>query len=241
MQTEINLGNFFLRRKDIGDNFGGQDKNDAKAIKDVIDTKVDKDGNKVLSTYDFNATYKNALDGLGQTIANAVGNLDIVEVVGNNLPTSNIKTNKLYLKNNGSSSSENKYDVYIRVNNEWEKIDSLGFDISQYLTKSEAQNTYQPQGNYLTSVANGNITNGAVTLAKLNSDVYDTTNGGTSSSSNKLITSNAVFNGLSGKESTSNKVTSISSSSTDTQYPSAKAVKTYVDNIIGTIDNWLVQ
>ena len=36
-------------------------------------------------------------------------------------------------------------------------------------------------------------------------------------------------------EMTSNKVTSVSASSTDTQYPSAKAVKTYVDTAIGDI------
>ena len=36
-----------------------------------------------------------------------------------------------------------------------------------------------------------------------------------------------------GKEDTSNKVTSISSSSTNTQYPTAKAVHDYVDDLIG--------
>ena len=42
---------------------------------------------------------------------------------------------------------------------------------------------------------------------------------------------------ISGKEDTSNKVTSISSSSTNTQYPSALAVKNYVDTVIGGIEN----
>lgn len=36
---------------------------------------------------------------------------------------------------------------------------------------------------------------------------------------------------VSGKENTSNKVTSLSSSSTDTQYPSAKCVYTLIGNL----------
>lgn len=42
---------------------------------------------------------------------------------------------------------------------------------------------------------------------------------------------------ISGKENTSNKVTSISASSTNTQYPSALAVKNYVDTALGVIEN----
>lgn len=42
---------------------------------------------------------------------------------------------------------------------------------------------------------------------------------------------------ISGKENTSNKVTAISSNSTNAQYPSALAVKTYVDTVIGGIEN----
>lgn len=42
---------------------------------------------------------------------------------------------------------------------------------------------------------------------------------------------------VSGKENTSNKVTSISGSSTNEQYPSALAVKNYVDSALGVIEN----
>lgn len=50
--------------------------------------------------------------------------------------------------------------------------------------------------------------------------------GGTNkdSGSKKLATENYVTTSISGKENTSNKVTSLSSSSTNTQYPSAKLV-----------------
>lgn len=56
------------------------------------------------------------------------------------------------------------------------------------------------------------------------------------SGSGNVITSGGVYNALqnvtpSGVELTANKVTSLSSSSTDTQYPSAKAVYSLVGNI----------
>ena len=54
----------------------------------------------------------------------------------------------------------------------------------------------------------------------------------TSGSSN-TITSGGVYSALLNKESTGNKVTSISSSSTDTQYPSAKCVYNAIQNAGG--------
>ena len=44
-----------------------------------------------------------------------------------------------------------------------------------------------------------------------------------------------VDNRITGKENISNKVTHLSSSSTDTEYPSAKCVYDYVDDLIGDI------
>ena len=55
-----------------------------------------------------------------------------------------------------------------------------------------------------------------------------------------IITASAtdvVIPDVSGKENTSNKVTSISESSTNEQYPSALAVKNYVDSALGVIEN----
>ena len=43
------------------------------------------------------------------------------------------------------------------------------------------------------------------------------------------------------KEDSTNKVTSISSSSTDTQYPSAKCVYGYIDDLIGDIEEDMLQ
>jgi len=44
---------------------------------------------------------------------------------------------------------------------------------------------------------------------------------------------------VAGKEDTANKVTSLSSSSTDTEYPSAKCVYDYVDTLVGNADTLL--
>ena len=49
--------------------------------------------------------------------------------------------------------------------------------------------------------------------------------------SDHLVTSGGVYSAVSGKENTSNKVTSLSSNSTDTQYPSAKCVYDIVGDI----------
>ena len=46
-----------------------------------------------------------------------------------------------------------------------------------------------------------------------------------------------VHQNISGKENISDKVTAITSSCTNTQYPSALAVKNYVDAVIGGIEN----
>lgn len=43
------------------------------------------------------------------------------------------------------------------------------------------------------------------------------------------------------KEDSSNKVTSLSSSSTNTQYPSAKCVYDYIENLIGNIEEDMLQ
>ena len=66
-----------------------------------------------------------------------------------------------------------------------------------------------------------------------------------SSSSLSAVATSGSYNDLNNKpdlsvyELSSNKVTSISSSSTDTQYPSAKCVYDYIDTIVGDINSAL--
>lgn len=68
---------------------------------------------------------------------------------------------------------------------------------------------------------------------KLSSDLVSDTN-----KTNKFVTEQEKTT-WNGKEDASNKVTTISSSSTDTQYPSALAVYNYVDTIVGDINTLL--
>lgn len=49
----------------------------------------------------------------------------------------------------------------------------------------------------------------------------------------------SIQDALDGKESTSNRVTSLSYQSTDNQYPSAKAVIDAINNAANTIDNYV--
>ena len=70
---------------------------------------------------------------------------------------------------------------------------------------------------------------------KLSADLVDDTN-----STNKFVSSTEKRS-WNAKENASNKVTSLTSSSTDTQYPSAKAVYDYVGDVVGDIDTLLAE
>ena len=71
---------------------------------------------------------------------------------------------------------------------------------------------------------------GIIPNARLNIDTMPT------SASTNTITSGAVYTALSGKQDTSNLVTSVSSSSTDSQYPSAKLFYDTVGDIESAIN-----
>lgn len=69
-----------------------------------------------------------------------------------------------------------------------------------------------------------------------NKPTIPTTTSSVTSGSSAALTSGGAYSALSEKEDTSNKVTSISSSSTDTQYPSARAVYTQIGNVEAALD-----
>ena len=100
-----------------------------KELKRLVDLKADSD-----TVYTKSQTM--TVSEINQAIANGVGNIEIFEVV-QELPTTNIKGNKFYLTPNGENIEKNVYDINIYVNNNWETIDSLEFDISNYPTTSE--------------------------------------------------------------------------------------------------------
>ena len=64
--------------------------------------------------------------------------------VVNELPTENIDDKTMYLKSNGTSETQNIYDEYLYVNNNWEHIGSTAttVDLSEYLKVSDADEKY---------------------------------------------------------------------------------------------------
>lgn len=71
-----------------------------------------------------------------------------VEVV-QTLPTENIDTHTIYLVPKTGETSDN-YDEYIYINNAWEHIGSTTVDLSNYYTKTEADNLLSAKQNTLT-------------------------------------------------------------------------------------------
>ena len=58
-----------------------------------------------------------------------------------NLPTSNISNTTIYLKKTGDD-TQNLYTEYIYANSKWEQLGTQKLDLSGYLTKTDASNTY---------------------------------------------------------------------------------------------------
>lgn len=69
-------------------------------------------------------------------ILEEISKITLFEVVSQ-LPTNNIRKNRLYLKLNSLAETENLYDIYLYVNNKWEKLDSLELRIGDYYKASE--------------------------------------------------------------------------------------------------------
>ena len=128
---------------------------------------------------------------------------------------------------------ENNYAEYIYVDNAWELLGKIGVqvDLSNYYTKQEVNNlipdeladladdsTHRLVTDTEKSIWNGkyNKPSGGIPKTDLDSSVQ--------TSLGKADTSLQEHQDISGKEDKANKVTSLSSSSTDTQYPSAKTV-----------------
>lgn len=57
------------------------------------------------------------------------------------LPTGNISKTTIYLKKTGTD-TQNLYTEYIYVNSKWEQLGTQKLDLSGYLTKTDASNTY---------------------------------------------------------------------------------------------------
>ena len=95
-------------------------------------------------------TNPTTLSGYGITDAK------IAIAVVTDLPTGNISDTTIYLKKTGSD-TQNLYTEYIYVDGKWEQLGTQKLDLSGYLTKTDASNTYL--GMYATAVSAGSATN----------------------------------------------------------------------------------
>lgn len=135
-----------------------------------------------------------------QSIQNSIANIELIEIV-QSLPTSNISTKKLYFKRNTSSESENLYDIYAYVNNNWEHIDALNIDISEYLKKADlGAGTGLSKNGTTLSISNSGVTatqlaSNAVEEAKIKNGAVTTDKIGASAVTSAKIADGTIVNG----------------------------------------------
>lgn len=105
--------------------------------------------------------------GVGITITNGVisANPGISMTIVNALPTEDISATTIYLVPSATSATNNIYDEFVYVNNQWEQIGSTAIDLTNIYTKTEvnslltSQSTSQStidstQNSQLTSLTN---------------------------------------------------------------------------------------
>ena len=136
------------------------------SIKTNMGNKADKSSldNYLLKTdaqtnYQAKLTAGTGIEITGENVINVTLDTNIYQVV-ESLPDSDINPNKIYLVLNSESGESDLYIEYLYVNNKWEKIGEYkaDVDLTPYLTKADAANTYQPKGEYLTSIPEEYVT-----------------------------------------------------------------------------------
>ena len=166
-----------------------------------------------------------------------ISKLRLVEVVAElpNPDTDTILGNRLYLLLNNIAGEENLYDIYLYVNNRWEKLDSLEFNLNDYYTKSEANLLLAGKSDtsHIHSDATRN-TPGFLSIndkAKLdnieagaNKTIIEST---LKSDSNNPVSSTALYNSINGRAPTDHASTDITyGKATSSKYGHAKAATT---------------
>lgn len=86
------------------------------------------------------------------------------------LPTSNISTSTIYLKQSTTSGSNNIYDEYLYVNSKWEVIGTTVADLSNYSKKADTIKSLSISGQVIT-YTKGDDTTGTLTTQDTNTKV----------------------------------------------------------------------
>lgn len=132
-----------LRLNDISSDENGLDINNVNGIQSVDQDKV---STPEVWTTNGNSIPLNIANGIAKLDQNGniplenLGNLDTqIVLVVNKLPTTDIKTNKIYLVRKNEPGQDNAYVEYVYINNSWEKLGEYtpSIDLSEYSLKSQ--------------------------------------------------------------------------------------------------------
>lgn len=172
-------------------------------------TKVTIDVDTVLSPDSDNPIANSAVYEAVQELQNQIedinSKLDIIVV--DVLPAEDINSSAIYLVPLESEDEQNKFEEYIYVNSKWEKIGiyNSSVDLSQYLTKAEAESTYVKQVDIPTHLPNPE----ALTI-KYNGVTAFTYDGSTAETGNFVVNAETIPLSESDSTTLSNKLTDIS-------------------------------
>ena len=132
-----------LRLNDINSDENGLDINNVNGIQSVDQDKV---STPEVWTTNGNSIPLNIANGIAKLDQNGniplenLGNLDTqIALVVNQLPTTDIKTNKIYLVRKNETGEDNAYIEYVYINGSWEKLGEYtpSIDLSEYSLKSQ--------------------------------------------------------------------------------------------------------
>ena len=132
-----------LRLNDINSDENGLDINNVNGIQSVDQDKV---STPEVWTTNGNSIPLNIANGIAKLDQNGniplknLGNIDTqIALVVDKLPTTDIKTNKIYLVRKNETGEDNAYVEYVFANNSWEKLGEYtpSIDLSKYSLKSQ--------------------------------------------------------------------------------------------------------
>lgn len=132
-----------LRLNDLNSDENGLDINNVNGIQSVDRDKV---STPEVWTTNGNSIPLNIANGIAKLDQNGniplknLGNIDTqIALVVDQLPTTDIKTNKIYLVRKNETGEDNAYIEYVYINNSWEKFGEYtpSIDLSEYSLKSQ--------------------------------------------------------------------------------------------------------
>lgn len=155
------------------------------------------------------------------------------------LPTEDIDPTVIYMVLRENTEPNDVYDEYLYIDDDWELIGNTYVDLSGYQQKIDSSHKLDADlvddtstTHKFTTASEKTKLSGIETGAEVNIIEGITLNGSSLTPSSKVVA-------LTNIERSTNKVTSLSSSSTDTQYPSAKCVYDLIgdlETILNTLD-----